>query len=181
VDLLFVAGLGGWREGRQGRDPAREPGDVGLRMRVSPVTRKLAECERFDPEPTPVGVFADGSRLVTGDASSTTKLAGQSVSKLLQREYKNLMVRTARADAGSACESYGDTLFHLEPNIKGLPGWAAGRACVRVDGKAAGGGGSGEEKATMGAGAGWICEEGATNFVRRWSFCGWCDASTLPP
>jgi [protein-PII] uridylyltransferase len=90
-------------------------------MRVSPVTRKLAECERFDPENAEWVLSLMDHRMVAGDAGLYGKLAAQCVPKLLQREHKTVMVRLmelTRARHGK----YGDTLFHLEPNIKDCPG-----------------------------------------------------------
>ena len=93
--------------------------DCGIR--VSPVTRKLAECERFDPENAEFALSLMDHRLVTGDAALYEKLAGQCVPKLLQREHKAVMVRLLELTRARHAK-YGDTLFHLEPNIKDCPG-----------------------------------------------------------
>jgi [protein-PII] uridylyltransferase len=121
VDLLFL--LDGRLAEKEVKDAIRrmnqEMWDCG--MRVSPVTRKLAECERFDPENAEWVFSLMDHRLVAGDAGLYEKLARQSVPKVLQREHKNVMVRLlelTRARHGK----YGDTLFHLEPNIKDCPG-----------------------------------------------------------
>jgi [protein-PII] uridylyltransferase len=121
VDLLFL--LDGKLAEKEVKDAIRrvnqEMWDCG--MRVSPVTRKLAECERFDPENAEWVLSLMDHRMVTGDAGLYDKLAGQSVPKLLQREHKNLMVRLLELTRARHAK-YGDTLFHLEPNIKDCPG-----------------------------------------------------------
>src|SRR3982074_1195892 len=88
---------------------------------VRAVTRKLTECERFDPENAEWVFSLMDHRMVAGDAGLYEKLAGQSVPKLLQREHKNLMVRLLERTRARHSK-YGDTLFHLEPNIKDCPG-----------------------------------------------------------
>src|SRR5258707_14644199 len=60
-------------------------------------------------------------RMVTGDAGLYGRLAGKCVSKLLQWEDKSVMVWLLEL-AWARHAKYGDTLFHLEPNIKDCPG-----------------------------------------------------------
>src|ERR1700731_2516764 len=121
VDLLFL--LDGRLAEKEVKDAIRrvnqEMWDCG--MRVSPVTRKLAECERFDPENAEWVFSLMDHRMVAGDAGLYDKLAGQCVPKLLQREHKNLMVRLLELTRARHAK-YGGTLFHLEPNIKDCPG-----------------------------------------------------------
>ncbi len=121
VDLLFL--LDGRLAEKDVKDAIRrvnqEMWDCG--MRVSPVTRKLAECERFDPENAEWVFSLMDHRMVTGDAALYGKLAGQTVPKLLQRDHKAVMVRLLEL-ARARHAKYGDTLFHLEPNIKDCPG-----------------------------------------------------------
>jgi [protein-PII] uridylyltransferase len=121
VDLLFL--LDGRTAEKEVKDAIRrvnqEMWDCGIR--VSPTTRKLAECEKFDPENTEFSLSLLDHRLVTGDDALYGILAGQSVPKLLQREHKAVMVRLLELTRARHAK-YGDTLFHLEPNIKDCPG-----------------------------------------------------------
>jgi [protein-PII] uridylyltransferase len=121
VDLLFL--LDGKLAEKDVKDAIRrvnqEMWDCG--MRVSPVTRKLAECERFDPENAEWVFSLMDHRMVAGDVGLYDKLVGQCVPKLLQREHKNLMMRLLELTRARHAK-YGDTLFHLEPNIKDCPG-----------------------------------------------------------
>lgn len=90
-------------------------------IRVSPATRKLAECERFDGENAEFAVSLMDHRLVCGDAALYQRLAGQVVPKLLQRENKAITTRLQELTRARHAK-YGETLFHLEPSIKDCPG-----------------------------------------------------------
>jgi len=117
MDLLFL--LDGRLPEKQVKDAIRrlnqEMWDAGIR--VSPATRKLAECERFDEENAEFAISLLDHRLITGDAALYTRLARQSVPKLLQRDHKAMMTRLLELTEARHAK-YGGTLFHLEPNIK---------------------------------------------------------------
>ena len=121
VDLLFL--LDGKLAEKDVKEAIRrvnqEMWDCGIR--VSPVTRKLAECERLDPENAEFVLSLMDHRRVTGDSAVYEKLAGQCVPKLLQRDYKTVMLKLLELTRARHAK-YGDTLFHLEPNIKDCPG-----------------------------------------------------------
>ncbi|WP_433965105.1 nucleotidyltransferase domain-containing protein [Tunturiibacter gelidiferens] len=121
VDLLFL--LDGKLTEKDVKDAIRrvnqEMWDSGIR--VSPVTRKLTECEKFDPENAEFALSLMEHRWVTGDATLYDKLSEQSVPKLLHREHKAITVRLLELTRARHAK-YGDTLFHLEPNIKDCPG-----------------------------------------------------------
>lgn len=121
MDLLFL--LDGRLPEKQIKDAIRrvnqEMWDCGIR--VSPATRKLAECERFDEDNTEFAVALMDHRLLTGDAALYTKLSNQVVPKLLQRDSKEMIMRLKELTR-SRHAKYGDTLFHLEPSIKDCPG-----------------------------------------------------------
>jgi len=121
VDLLFL--LDGKLAEKDVKDAIRrvnqEMWDSGIR--VSPVTRKIAECEKFDPENAEFALSLMDHRWVTGDATLYDKFAEQCVPKLLQREHKALTIRLLELTRARHAK-YGDTLFHLEPNIKDCPG-----------------------------------------------------------
>jgi [protein-PII] uridylyltransferase len=121
VDLLFL--LDGKLVEKDVKDAIRrvnqELWDCG--MRVSPMTRRLAECEHFDPEIAEFVLSLMDHRRVAGDAALYDKLAAQTVPKLLQREHKDVMTKLLELTRVRHAK-YGDTLFHLEPNIKDCPG-----------------------------------------------------------
>jgi [protein-PII] uridylyltransferase len=121
VDLLFL--LDGRVAEKDLKDAIRrvnqEMWDSGIR--ISPTTRKLAECEHFDEENAEFAISLMDHRLVAGDLALYMRLAGQTILKMLQREQKSLMARLTELTRVRHAK-YGDTLFHLEPNIKDCPG-----------------------------------------------------------
>ncbi len=121
VDLLFL--LDGRLAEKEVKDAIRrvnqEMWDSG--MRISPTTRRLAECEHYDEENAEFAISLMDHRLITGDMALYMRLAGQTILKLLQREQKSLMARLTELTRARHAK-YGDTLFHLEPNIKDCPG-----------------------------------------------------------
>jgi len=90
-------------------------------IRVSPTTRKLSECERFDADNAEFAIALMDHRFVCGDSTLYGKLAEQVVPKLLQREHKALTGRLLELTR-SRHAKYGETLFHLEPSLKECPG-----------------------------------------------------------
>lgn len=117
VDVMFL--LDGRLPEKQVKDAIRrlnqELWDGGIR--VSPATRKLAECERFDEDNAEFAISLLDHRLIAGDAALYTRLERQSVPKLLARDHKAIMARLMDLTAARHAK-YGGTLFHLEPNIK---------------------------------------------------------------
>ena len=90
-------------------------------IRVSPATRKLSECERFDADNAEFAIALMDHRFICGDSTLYSKLAEQAVPKLLQREHKALTSRLLELTR-SRHAKYGETLFHLEPSLKDCPG-----------------------------------------------------------
>jgi len=117
MDLLFL--LDGRLAEKQVKDAIRrlnqEMWDAGIR--VSPATRKLAECERFDGDNAEFAISLMDHRLITGDAALYTRLERQVVPKLLQRDHKAMTAQLLELTEARHAK-YGGTLFHLEPNIK---------------------------------------------------------------
>ena len=121
VDLLFL--LDQRMAEKDSKDAIRRlnQGMWDSGIRVSVATRKLAECERFDPENVEFALSLIDHRLVSGDTSVYGKLAETVAPKLLQREHKAINARLLEITRARHAK-YGDTLFHLEPNIKESPG-----------------------------------------------------------
>lgn len=117
MDLLFL--LDGRLAEKQVKDAIRrvnqEMWDCGIR--VSPATRKLAECERLDEDNAEFAISLLDHRLITGDAALYSRLDKQVVPKLLQRDHKAMTTRLLELTEARHAK-YGDTLFHLEPSIK---------------------------------------------------------------
>ncbi len=121
VDLMFL--FDARVEERAVKEPIRRLNqllwDSGLR--VSAMTRGLAECDRFDPENVEFTLSLLDARHVAGDAELTARLLERSIPRLLGRDNKKIVARLLEVTQGRHAK-YGDTLFHLEPNIKECPG-----------------------------------------------------------
>jgi [protein-PII] uridylyltransferase len=93
--------------------------DIGLR--ASPATRTLRECDRFDPENIEFTLSLLDRRFLTGDFPLYKRLQDDLIPDLVQREWNPLAQRLAEI-ARSRHMKFGNTIFHLEPNIKDCPG-----------------------------------------------------------
>ncbi|HVR25836.1 MAG TPA: [protein-PII] uridylyltransferase [Candidatus Polarisedimenticolia bacterium] len=92
-----------------------------LKLKLSPASRTLAECDRFDPENTEFTISLLDCRFLTGDRELFARLHDKVVPKLVSRESKPLL----QGLAGVTRErhgKFGHTVFHLEPNLKETPG-----------------------------------------------------------
>ncbi len=92
-----------------------------LRMKVSPTTRTLAECDRFDPANVEFTVSLLDCRYLLGDRDLANRLHDKVIPKLVMREAQSLVQSLAEVTR-SRHAKYGNTVFHLEPNVKDGPG-----------------------------------------------------------
>lgn len=90
-------------------------------IRVAATTRLLEECERYDPENAEFTLSLLDARPVAGDTTLAEKLIQQVVPQVVSRESKTLPQRLLELTRDRH-QRYGNTLFHLEPNIKDCPG-----------------------------------------------------------
>ncbi len=94
--------------------------DIGLR--ASPATRSLKECERLDGEGRlEFAISLLDRRFLTGDAALGAQFAGAVLPTAVLREAENLQAHLAEA-ARARHHKFGNTIFHLEPNLKECPG-----------------------------------------------------------
>ena len=121
VDLMFL--LDGSIAEKTVKNPIRRIHqllwDAGLR--VSAMTRSLAECEKFDAENVEFTLSLLDARPIAGDRALSDRLLTKTIPKLTQREAKKIVARLLDVTRTRHAR-YGDTLFHLEPNIKECPG-----------------------------------------------------------
>ncbi|MBV8115422.1 MAG: HD domain-containing protein [Silvibacterium sp.] len=93
--------------------------DVGLR--ASPATRTLKECDRIDPDNLEFTISLLDRRFLTGDAALYKRLETDILPDLVLREWDTI-VQNLSEMARARHARYGNTIFHLEPNIKECPG-----------------------------------------------------------
>ena len=106
------------------KDPVRsicqEMWDIGLR--VSPATRTLDDCAHFDQDNVEFTISLLDCRFLTGDARRCSSACATScLPQLVARESDVLVQRLAEVTATRHLR-FGNTIFHLEPNLKDGPG-----------------------------------------------------------
>jgi [protein-PII] uridylyltransferase len=121
IDLLFLHAEGETEQAF--KDPIRSfsQGLWDLRLKVSPATRILRECDRFDPANVEFAISLLDCRHLAGDPDLFTRLHDKVILKLMTRETQPLVQSLAEVTR-SRHEKFGNTVFHLEPNVKDTPG-----------------------------------------------------------
>lgn len=92
-----------------------------LKLKLSPATQTLAECERFDPNNLEFAISLLDSRRVAGDPALFQRLYDDTIPTLIAKESKLIVQRLADL-ARQRYSKFGETVFHLEPNVKDGPG-----------------------------------------------------------
>lgn len=92
-----------------------------LRMKLGPTTRTLAECDQFDPQNVEFTISLLDSRHLAGDHDLFDRLHQKILPKFFVRE-GNYIIQQLAEVTRSRHAKYGNTVFHLEPNIKEAPG-----------------------------------------------------------
>lgn len=121
IDLLFLFGD---RDAEQAfKDPVRRFSQElwDLRLKLSPASRTLSECDRYDPNNTEFTISLLDCRYLAGDRDLFRKLHDKVVPKLVMRESKALLQGLAEVTRERHAK-HGLTLYHLEPNLKEAPG-----------------------------------------------------------
>ncbi len=121
VDLLFLCG--GEEAEQQCKDRIRmlcqELWD--LPMRVSPATRTLAECDRLYRDNVEFTIALLDTRYLAGNREFFEALHYKLVPQLITRELQPVVQRLAEVTSARHAK-FGNTIFHLEPNLKESPG-----------------------------------------------------------
>jgi len=92
-----------------------------LRLKLSPASRTLAECDRYDPNNTEFTISLLDCRYLAGDRDLFRRLHDRVIPKLVMRESKDLLQGLAEVTRERHAK-HGMTLYHLEPNLKEAPG-----------------------------------------------------------
>jgi [protein-PII] uridylyltransferase len=121
IDLLFLFND---RDAEQAfKDPVRRFSQElwDLRLKLSPASRTLSECDRYDPNNTEFTISLLDCRYLAGDRDLFRKLHDKVIPKLVMKESKVLLQGLAEVTR-ERHSKYGMTLYHLEPNLKEAPG-----------------------------------------------------------
>ncbi len=121
IDLLFLHADRGAEETHKDaiRRFSQELWD--LKLKLSPASRTLAECDRYDANNTEFTISLLDCRYLAGDRQLFARLHNKAVPKLVTREAKALLQGLAEVTR-ERHGKFGQTVFHLEPNLKETPG-----------------------------------------------------------
>ena len=121
IDLLFLHTDRETEQAFKDRIRSFSQGLWDLRLKVSPATRILQECDRFDPANVEFSTSLLDCRYLAGDPDLFTRLHDKVIPKLMTREAQSLLQSLAELTRARH-EKFGNTIFHLEPNVKDTPG-----------------------------------------------------------
>ena len=93
--------------------------DIGLR--ASPATRTLKECDKVNPDNLEFTISLLDRRFLCGDLALCRRLETDILPSLALRDWDSI-VQNLTEIARARHTKYGNTIFHLEPNIKECPG-----------------------------------------------------------
>ena len=120
VDLLFCVEKGADSLAKEAiRRVSQSLWDCGLQVALT--TRTPGECERLDGGNPEFGLALLDLRWIGGDAAVFAKLRDKAVAKMRLRDARAIGIELTRLTSERHAK-YGNTLFHLEPNIKDCPG-----------------------------------------------------------
>jgi [protein-PII] uridylyltransferase len=121
IDLLFLHADRGSEE--NSRDAIRRFSQElwDLKLKLSPATRMLSECDRFDPNNTEFTISLLDCRFLLGDRELFLRLHDKVIPRLVMRESRSLLQGLAEVTHARHAK-FGHTVFHLEPNLKETPG-----------------------------------------------------------
>ena len=121
IDMLFLHAGNGTEE--KFKEPIRKFSqdlwDLGLKL--SPATRTLAECSRFESANSEFAISLLDCRHLAGDHRLFARLHDEVIPKLLGRESEQIVKRLGELTR-TRHGKFGSTVFHLEPNVKDGPG-----------------------------------------------------------
>ncbi|MGC2248952.1 MAG: [protein-PII] uridylyltransferase [Terriglobales bacterium] len=121
IDLLFLHASGDTET--EFKDSIRRFSQElwDLRMKLSPATRSLAECERLDPNNVEFAISLLDCRYLAGDRELFTRLREKSVPRLVARD-SHALIENLGELTRTRHHKFANTVFHLEPNVKDGPG-----------------------------------------------------------
>ena len=92
-----------------------------LRLKVSPTTRTLENCDRLHRDNPEFNISLLDCRVLAGDYALFRRLHDQVIPRSVLRDWQELVLLLAEVNEERHHQA-GDTIFHLEPNIKDAPG-----------------------------------------------------------
>jgi [protein-PII] uridylyltransferase len=121
VDLLFLHG--GNKADDKFKEPIRKFSQElwDLQLKLSPATRTFAECAQLDPANPEFAISMLDCRYLIGDRKLFARLHDEVIPKLIAKESRQIVKGLSELTRARHTK-FGETVFHLEPNIKDGPG-----------------------------------------------------------
>src|SRR5713101_8779958 len=94
---------------------------LDLHFRVSPAVRTLGECAIVQPENVEFHFSLLDARFLNGDSELFARLQTASLPRALRRS-RRVLIQTLSDLTVRRHAQHGNTIFHLEPNLKESPG-----------------------------------------------------------
>ena len=121
IDLLFL-----WEDSRAEMRYREGTQAVGralwdLRLRVSPTYRFLSECEKLQRDNPEFNISVLDSRYLGGDRELFDRLRNKALPHMIHAAWRDLVSDVSELTQ-QRHKKEGDTIFHLEPNLKHSPG-----------------------------------------------------------
>jgi [protein-PII] uridylyltransferase len=92
-----------------------------MRMRLSPTTKTIDDCDHFDPLNAEATIALLDCRYVAGEAQLAEYLRSKIVPSVIVRESHKVLERLMEINAERKGK-YANTIFHLEPDVKDCVG-----------------------------------------------------------
>lgn len=121
IDLLFLSADRAGEESHKEAIQRFSQELWDLKLKLSPASRTLVECDRFDSNNTEFTISLLDCRFLAGDRELFARLRDKVIPKLVVRESKPLLLGLAEVTR-ERHGKFGHTVFHLEPNLKETPG-----------------------------------------------------------
>lgn len=121
VDLLFLYSTSQTEKEYKDRVARFSQELWDLRLRLSPAARAISECDRLDPDNVEFAISLLDCRFLAGDAKLFYQLHESIIPKLVARESGHLVQKLAELTR-VRYSKFGETVFHLETNVKDGPG-----------------------------------------------------------
>ena len=121
IDLLFLSEDASAQSPHRGAIAAFLRMLWDLRMRVGSSTRTLSDCGRLHRDNLEFNIALLDLRYLAGDLNLYGRLHDEVIPHLVARDRQDL-VRNLDELTGQRHAKHGHTIFHLEPNLKEVPG-----------------------------------------------------------
>jgi [protein-PII] uridylyltransferase len=121
VDILFLHD--GVRSEREVKEQVRRFSQEmwDLKLRLSPQNRTISECDALNPNNPEFTISLLDARYLAGDRELFHRLQHSVIPRLVIREGRTIVEQLAEVTKTRHAK-FGNTIFHLEPNIKEAPG-----------------------------------------------------------